>query len=140
VFACASLSGYFSTSLPSSIGFYIVSKPSSMRYPPHVSRISPVQKKPGYLSRYSDWLRDGRPRGRSSSRGRVENFLFSTLSRPTLGPTQPPTQWVPGLLSSGVKRKGRETDHSPQTNAEVKKMWIYISTPPYTFMVYFLIS
>jgi hypothetical protein len=33
-----------------------------------------------------------------------------------------------------VKRQAREADHSPQTNAEVKKMWIYISTPPYVFM------
>jgi hypothetical protein len=34
----------------------------------------------------------------------------------------------------GVKRQGRETDHSPPTSAEVKKMWIYTSTPPYVFM------
>jgi hypothetical protein len=27
-----------------------------------------------------------------------------------------------------------EPDHSPPTNAEVKKMWIYTSTPPYSFM------
>jgi hypothetical protein len=26
------------------------------------------------------------------------------------------------------------TDHSPPTSAEVKKMWIYRSTPPYTLM------
>jgi hypothetical protein len=35
-------------------------------------------------------------------------FLFSTVSRTTLGPTQPPIQWVPGDLSLGVKRPGRE--------------------------------
>jgi hypothetical protein len=34
----------------------------------------------------------------------------------------------------GVKRQGREADHSPQTSAEVKKMWIYTFTPPYIFM------
>jgi hypothetical protein len=33
-----------------------------------------------------------------------------------------------------VKRQGREADHSPSTSAEVKKMFIYISTPPYAFM------
>jgi hypothetical protein len=38
-----------------------------------------------------------------------------------------------GVLSSGVKRPEREADHSPPTNAEVKKVWIYISTPPYAF-------
>jgi hypothetical protein len=82
------------------------------------------------LCRYSYWLRAGRPRGRSSSPGRVKNFLFSTSSRPALGPIQPPIQWAPGALSPGVKRQGREDDHSPPTSAEVKKMWIYTSTPP----------
>jgi hypothetical protein len=50
--------------------------------------------------------------------------------RPALGFTQPPIQWVPGALSPGVKRQGREADHSPPTSAEVKKMWIY--TSPHT--------
>jgi hypothetical protein len=52
-------------------------------------------------SRYSDWLRAGRPRGRNWSPGRVKNFLFSTSSRPALGPTQPPIQWVPGAFPRG---------------------------------------
>jgi hypothetical protein len=30
------------------------------------------------------------------------------LFRPAWGPTQPPIQWVPGALSLGVKRPGRE--------------------------------
>jgi hypothetical protein len=34
----------------------------------------------------------------------------------------------------GVKRQGREVDHSPPTSAEVKKTWVYTSTPPYVFM------
>jgi hypothetical protein len=83
--------------------------------------------------RYSDWLRAGRPRGRSSSPGKGKTCLFSTSSRPVLGPTQPPIQWVPGALSQGVKRPGREADHSP-TSAEVKKTWVYTSTPPYAFI------
>jgi hypothetical protein len=65
-----------------------------------------------------------RPRGWSLNPGRVKNFLSSKLSRPALRSTQPPIQWVPG-----VKRPGREVDHSPPTSAEVKKMWIYTSTP-----------
>jgi hypothetical protein len=89
---------------------------------------------PEQLSRYSDWLRDGRPRGRSSRPGKVKNFLFSTSSRPALRPTQPPIQWVRGALSSGLKRTRREADHSPPASVEVKEMWIYTSTPPYVFM------
>jgi hypothetical protein len=63
-----------------------------------------------------------------------KNFLFSSLSRPALGPTQPPIQWVPRALSAGVKLKGRETDHSPPASSEVKKMWNYTSTFSYAFM------
>jgi hypothetical protein len=85
--------------------------------------------------RYSDWLRADRLRDQSSSPGRGKNFLYSTASGPALGPTQPSIQWVPG-----VKRPGREADHSPPTNAEVKKTWIYTSTPPCAFMAWCLIS
>jgi hypothetical protein len=48
---------------------------------------------------------------------------------------KPPIHWVLGALSQGVKRTDREADHSPPNSAEVKKTWIYISTPPYAFMV-----
>jgi hypothetical protein len=48
-------------------------------------------------------------------------FLFTTASRTALGPTQPPIQWVPGTLSLGLKRQGRETDHSSPPSAEVKE-------------------
>jgi hypothetical protein len=50
--------------------------------------------------------------GRSSSPGRVKNWLFSTSSRSALGPTQPPIQRIPGAISPGVKRPGREAEHS----------------------------
>jgi hypothetical protein len=42
-------------------------------------------------------------RGRLSGPGRVKNFLFSTLSRPALGPTEPPIQRVPGGSLPGDK-------------------------------------
>jgi len=38
--------------------------------------------------------------------------LFATMSRPTLGPTQPPIQWVPSSLSLEIKQPGSEADHS----------------------------
>jgi hypothetical protein len=88
---------------------------------------------PGYRSRYSDWLRVGRPRGRSSSPGGVKNFLFSTLSRSALGPTRPPIQWLPAGFSPGVKRPGRESGHSPPGGAEIKEIRIYTSTTPIRF-------
>jgi hypothetical protein len=66
--------------------------------------------------------------------GRIKDFLFCTSSRPSVGPTQPPIQWVPGALSPGLKQPGREADHSPPASAEVKKMLVYTSTPLYAFM------
>ena len=45
---------------------------------------------------------------------------FLHLSRPTLGPTQPPVQWVPGL-SRGKERPGRDADPSPPSSAVVMK-------------------
>jgi hypothetical protein len=62
--------------------------------------------------------------------GGVGIFLCTTASRTALGPTQPPIQWVPGILSLGVKRPGREADHSPPSSAEVKNAWSYTSAPP----------
>jgi hypothetical protein len=47
--------------------------------------------------------------------------LFSTMSRPALGPTQPSIQWVLGALSPKVKPPHCEADHSPPSSAEVKK-------------------
>jgi hypothetical protein len=91
-------------------------------------------KEPGSLSRDSDWLRSGRPEVPSSSPGRGRDCLFSTTFRLALGPTQPNIQWVPGSLSLGVERPGRETDHSPPTSAEVKNKWMYTTIPPYVFM------
>jgi hypothetical protein len=32
-------------------------------------------------------------------------FPVASVSRPALGPTQPPVQWAPGVLSPGVKAR-----------------------------------
>jgi hypothetical protein len=52
--------------------------------------------------------------------GAVNFSLPTTASRTDPGPTQPPIQWVTGALSLGVKRPGRESDHSSPSSAEVK--------------------
>jgi hypothetical protein len=54
----------------------------------------------------------------------MEIFLFATAPTLALGSTHPPIRWMPG-----VKRPGRETDHSPPSSAEVKNAWSYTSTP-----------
>jgi hypothetical protein len=68
---------------------------------------------------YSDGLQAGRPG--HDSRERQEISLFSTASRPALGPTKPPVRLVSGTLSPEVKEPGRESDHSPPSSAEVNK-------------------
>jgi hypothetical protein len=57
-------------------------------------------------------------------------FLFTTASRPALGPTQPRIQWVPGARSLGVKRPVNIDDHSLPSSAEVKIARSYTSTFP----------
>jgi hypothetical protein len=54
-------------------------------------------------------------------RGSIPDGCWEFFSKTALGPTQPPIQWVPGALSLGVKRPGREADHSPPSSAEVKE-------------------
>jgi hypothetical protein len=70
-----------------------------------------------------------RSSGFDSRRG-LGIFLFTTASTTSLGPTQPPIQWVPEALSLGVKRLGHEADHSPPSSAEVKE-WaeLYLQSP-----------
>jgi hypothetical protein len=70
--------------------------------------------------------------GWSSSPGRVKNFLHVVQTGSGVHPASYPMGT--GGSFSGVKRQGREADHSPPTSAEVKKMWIYKSTPPYSFV------
>jgi hypothetical protein len=62
-----------------------------------------------------------------SNPGRSKIFVFSETSRPALGPTQPP-MYVGSF--PGIKRLGREVDHSPTPNAGVKNAWSYTATPP----------
>jgi hypothetical protein len=61
-------------------------------------------------------------------------YLLLKAPRSSLGPTQPHIQWAPGTLFQGMKRTGREADHSSVSSFEVKNEWSYISTPPHAFM------
>jgi hypothetical protein len=56
-------------------------------------------------------------------------LLFTAMSRQAQDPTQPPLQRVPEAVSLGIKRLGREADHSPPSNAEVQNAWSHTSTP-----------
>jgi hypothetical protein len=62
---------------------------------------------------YSDRLRAG-------GLGFNSRQTNSAVSRPAVGPTQPPIQWVPVAPSPWVKLQRREADNSPPSSAEVK--------------------
>jgi hypothetical protein len=94
---------------------------------------------PGLRSQYSGWLRNGRTRCRCSSPDRGKIFLLYSSSSPVLRLTQLPIQWVQGDLSPGIKRPGREADHSLRTGVEVKNTWIYTPIPAYVVMIWCLI-
>jgi hypothetical protein len=53
-------------------------------------------------------------------------FLFITASRTAVGPTQSLIQWVPRVLSLGVKRPGREADHSPSSGEVTELVELYL--------------
>jgi hypothetical protein len=89
----------------------------------------------------SDWLRAERSGVRIfESRQGLGIFLFSTASRPALGPNQPPFQWVPGALSPMIKRPGRKANHTPPSSAEVKNAWRYTSIRQYIFIAWYLVK
>jgi len=58
-----------------------------------------------------------------------QKYVFSKSTRPALGPTLPPIQWVAGSFP-GVKRPGRDVHHSPLSTAEVNIPILSL----YTFM------
>jgi hypothetical protein len=80
-------------------------------------------------SRYSDGLWAGRTGFHSRQEQHI--LLYSAASRQTLGPNQPPIQWVPETISPRVKRQRRDAHHSPPSSAEVKNDG---AIPPFSHM------
>jgi hypothetical protein len=58
-------------------------------------------------------------------------FPLSSVSRPALRPTQPPVQWVPGVLSPGVKcGRGLTLTTHPHLVPRSRPSRSYTSSPP----------
>jgi hypothetical protein len=75
-------------------------------------------------------------RGSIPVRNKEGTFLYVTATRPALGPIQ----WVLGTLSLGVKREGREADHSLPSSAEIKTAPFIPLLPQYVFVACCLIK
>jgi hypothetical protein len=69
-----------------------------------------------------------------------EIFLFTTASRPALGPTRPPNQGVPGCLSLGVKRPGYEADYSSASMPRSRMRGAIPPLPQYAVMAWCLVK
>jgi hypothetical protein len=76
----------------------------------------------GYLRQYSVSLPTGWPGFDPRQGQRI--FLVASASRPALGPTKPPVQWVPGVVSPGVKRgRGVMLTTHPHLVPRLRMIW-----------------
>jgi hypothetical protein len=83
-------------------------------------RLDCYEGKPGSsVSIMPDYVLDDRTIEVRSPAEAKEFFPVAFVSRPALGSTQPPVQWVPGAFPLGKARPGRDADHSPLSSAEV---------------------
>ena len=74
-----------------------------------------------WITQSVQWLRYALDGPGFKTRNEQEIFPISKTSKPALGPTH--------RSFLGVKRPGRDADHSSPTSAEVKDGWSYTSTP-----------
>jgi hypothetical protein len=65
---------------------------------------------------------------------------FSLLHSVHYGYGVHPASYPMDTVSLGVKRPGREAEHSPPSSAEVKKGAPINSIPPYVFTAWYLIK
>jgi hypothetical protein len=72
-------------------------------------------------------------RGSILSRDKI--FLFSTISRPDLGPVQPPTNVYRRMISSGMEQQTHELTTLLHLVLRLKITELYLH-PPYVFMAY----
>lgn len=63
------------------------------------------------------------------SRCRYKRFSSAKASTPDLGPTRPPIQWIPEIISWD-KAAGCEGNHSSLPSAKDKNAWSYHPIPP----------
>jgi hypothetical protein len=84
---------------------------------------------PRQFMQYSVWLRSGRSGFDPRQGHRI--ILLASASRPALGPTQPSIQWVPVVLSPGVKRgRGVTLTTHPTHPHLVPRLSMSRSIPP----------
>jgi hypothetical protein len=76
--------------------------------------------------------------GFDSNRGVRKYFFFSPKRTRCLLIAKSPSQRIPWALSPGLKRPGRETDHSPSSSAELTTARCYTSITPYDFKTRYL--
>jgi hypothetical protein len=69
--------------------------------------------------------------GRRSIPRRGKIFFSTPVSTPALGPTQPSIQWVPGAHLAGLKRPGREADHSLHIVSRSRMVQLHLHSPIY---------
>ena len=61
-------------------------------------------------------------------------YICCTASKPALGPTQTPVQWVLWGLFPEIKQPERKADRSPHLVLRLKNEWSCASTPSCTLM------
>jgi hypothetical protein len=82
----------------------------------------------GYLSQYCVRLQTGLAGFDPRQRQRI--FPLTSMSRPALGPTQPPGQWVPVVLAEGKARRGVTLTTHSHLVPRSRMSRSYTSSPP----------